>query len=246
MQKYKMTIEYDGTNMFGFQKQGNLPTIQFCIENAIYKMTGENVKIVAAGRTDAGVHATCQVIDFDIKKNLKNRELLFGLNYHLKGENITVVNIKKAKNDFSARFSAKQRQYKYIITNRISPPAIDRMYTWHISKKLDILKMQTAANNLIGTNDLSSFRSSQCQSNSPIKTIDYIKFRKRKNNKIEFEIHAQSFLHHQVRNIIGTLRDVGISKISVDDFVKILKSKNRKNAGITAPSCGLFLVKVVY
>ena len=254
--RYKITIEYDGLNYCGWQKQKyDKNSIQESIEDAIKSITNEKVEVFGCGRTDAKVHALNMVAHFDLNKDIETYKLISGINYYLKHQyflkhniteqDITILSCEKVSKNFHARFSTKNRYYKYIILNRDSPTAIYRNKCWQIYKKLNFSKMKKCLKFLIGKKDWSSFRDSECQAKSPIKTINQVKLKK-KEDFIIFEISAKSFLHHMIRNIIGTLINVGLNKISINDFEEIIKLKDRTKAGITAPPYGLYFVKADY
>jgi len=249
MARYKIHIEYEGTNLVGWQKQKNGISVQEILENALFKLTGEKKIIQGAGRTDAGVHALNQVAHFDIIKKINTDALRDGLNSHIKKlykrVKISVLKCKKVKKDFNARFDAKERTYLYKILDRRSPPAIQNKKIWHVKKKLDEKLMKKAAKALEGKHDFTSFRSTDCQAKSPIKTINSIKII-RKSSEIEIWIKAKSFLHNQVRVIAGTLMMVGKEKWKTKDVIKALKAKKRGAAGQTAPPWGLFLYSIKY
>ena len=249
--RYKLTIEYEGTNYYGWQKQNNKTTIQGNIEKALYLMFNENIEIFGSGRTDAGVHALNQIAHFDYKE-YPEYKIVSGLNNYLKElskDRIQDIVIKKCEivdNNFESRFGAKIRHYKYLIFNSKVPTAILKNRVWQVRKELNIDYMNLASKILIGEHDFSSFRCSECQALSPVKIIYDCKIFKNYIGLIEFNISANSFLQHMVRNIVGTLKDVGIGKISIDEFEKILKSKDRNRAGATAPAYGLYLDFVEY
>lgn len=247
MNRYKLTIEYDGTNYCGFQKQKEPPlkSIEEVLENVIFKLSQEKVKISACGRTDAGVHALGQVVHFDLKKKFENYQIISALNHFLRDEEIAILNCEKVDENFHARLSTKMRSYRYIIVNRRGSLALDKKRAYHIIKKLDVNLMQKAANILIGKHDFSSFRDSQCQGKSPVKTIKEIKILQ-EEEKIIIEISAKSFLHHMVRNIVGTLIWAGCKKISVSEMKKILQAKDRTKSGPNAPACGLYFLGCEY
>ncbi len=245
MFRYCLTIEYKGTGFCGWQRQPNLPSIQGSLEEAIKKFSSENVKVQAAGRTDAGVHARGQVVHFDLQKKWDSFRISEALNYHLRPLNIVVLKAKSVKSDFNARFSAVKRHYEYIILNRRPPPCLERDLVWHVAKKLDIEKMAEAAKMVEGLHDFTTFRSLECQAKSPIKTIDSFTI-SRKNDHIYFRISAPSFLHHQVRSLVGSLKMVGEGKWTIDDFAMAFAAKDRKACAALAPSCGLYLMKVDY
>ena len=249
MARYKINIEYDGTNLVGWQKQKNGISVQEILENTLFKLTGEKKIIQGAGRTDAGVHALNQVAHFDIIKKIKTDVLRDGLNFHIKNlykkYKISVLECKKVKKNFNARFDAKERTYLYKILDRRSPPTVQNKRVWHVKKKLDDKLMKKAAKVLEGKHDFTTFRSTECQAKSPIKTINSIKII-RKSSKIEIWIKAKSFLHNQVRIIAGTLMLVGKEKWKITDIKRALKAKKRGSAGQTAPAWGLFLYSIKY
>lgn len=245
--RYKLTIEYDGSPYCGFQKQSekHVKSIAEILEKAIFNLTKEEVKISVCGRTDAGVHALGQVIHFDLKKEFNAFKMIAGLNHFLKNELIAVLDCEKLDEKFHARISAKMRKYRYIIINRRGNLTIDRNHAYLVVAKLDVTLMQVAAQFLIGKHDFSSFRDSQCQAKSPIRTIKSIEIWQERE-KIFLEISAKSFLHHMVRNIVGTLILVGKKKIKPDEVKNILEAKNRLKSGPNAPSCGLYFVSCTY
>lgn len=246
MARYKAIIEYDGTNYFGWQRQVGLRTIQQTIEDSLYCLNGELPVIVyGAGRTDAGVHALCQVAHFDLDKEREPFNILQCINSNLKNEEISVISVEKTDDDFHARFCAKQRSYKYVIFNRRAKPALHKNQVWWVIRDLNVSKMHAAAQHLVGRHDFSSFRAKGCQALSPIKTIDEINVY-RKDEYVYVEISALSFLYHQVRNIVGTLYNVGTESWSEDYFVDVFKSKDRSKAGVTAPASGLYFSNVKY
>jgi len=245
--RFKLTIEYDGTNYCGFQKQKNLPikSIEETLENAIFSLTNQRVKIVVCGRTDAGVHALGQVIHFDLDKNFDAFKMTSALNFYLKDEKIAVINSTKVDENFHARLSTKMRFYRYVIINRHSNLTLDKNRAYLVARKLDIKAMQQAANFLVGKHDFSSFRDAECQAKSPIKTIESIIILQ-KDDKIFIDICAKSFLHHMVRNIVGTLIWAGKNQIKPQDIEDILKAKDRSKSGPNAPSCGLYFLESKY
>ena len=244
MYNYKIVVEYDGTNFVGWQQQANGQSIQTALQEALYKLAGKKVTIFGAGRTDAGVHAYGQVASFTINKKIQTDVIRDGLNQHLRPKPISVKNAELVDNDFHARFSAKKRWYEYKIINRRSPLTIDVNRAWCVYKKLNVDKMKSESSFFIGKHDLNAFRSAHCQSKSSTKTIDSIDI-KNKDKQIIFQISAKSFLHSQVRIMVGTLVDIG--KGNIDKSINtIIESKNRKYAGQTAPAAGLYLMNVEY
>lgn len=246
MPRYKITIEYDGTNYAGWQKQISSPNIATEIEKAIFKFSGEEVSVFGSGRTDAGVHATGQVAHFDLKQvRFTPEKIVLATNYYLKNKQIVILDASIAEDDFHARFSAKKRTYIYRILNRKAPSVIHQNRVFHVPENLDISEMQKAADLLIGQHDFTSFRASQCQAQSAIKTIDNIII-KRDGDEVILTISARSFLHHMVRNIVGSLRLVGNGRMSFDKFSEGFEACNRSLMGPTAPASGLYLVKIDY
>ena len=244
MFNFKIIIEYDGTDYVGWQRQDNGISIQGSIEKSIFKLTGEQVSIFGAGRTDAGVHALGQVAHFSLKKEFKVDNIRDGLNQYLRPQPIAILEAVIVNENFHARFSAIKRTYKYIITNRRPPLTINKNKSWGVFKKLDIIKMKFEAKYFIGKNNLGAFRSVHCQSKSALKTIDDITIIN-KNDDIIITVSAKSFLHSQVRIMVGTLIEVGKGKIK-KSIKNIIEDKKRSQAGITAPACGLYLVKIEY
>ena len=244
MNNYKLTIEYDGSNFVGWQQQKNGNSIQSAIQKAILELSGERVIVNGAGRTDAGVHAYGQVASFSIKKKIDTDVIRDGLNQHLRPRLISIQKAEEVDDEFHARFSAKKRWYKYKIINRRAPLTIDVNHAWCVFKKLDITKMKNESSFFIGQHDLNAFRSVYCQSKSSIKTIENIKITQEDENII-IEIGARSFLHSQVRIMVGTLVD--IAKGNINKSIKeIINNKKREEAGQTAPPRGLYLLKVEY
>ena len=249
MPRYKLTVEYLGTNFSGWQKQKNSYSVQEAIELASKKLFQEKINLVVAGRTDAGVHAEGQVAHFDLTKDFCSRKILLGINFHLMslkfGQDISIKKIVKVNSKFSARFSAKKKFYQYLILNSTCRSPILSKNSWWVRNKLDFESMVKASKCLVGSHDFSSFRSKGCQSKSPLRTIESIKVYKEKNI-IKFNFIAKSFLYNQVRIIVGTLKDVGAGLYSREDVINILYKKNRKYAGCTAPPQGLTLKRVSY
>ena len=244
MPKYKITIEYDGSNYAGWQRQDNGISIQESIEKAIIQLTGEKIIIFGAGRTDAGVHALGQVAHFDLKKIFNTDNIRDGLNQYLRPQPISVLKAEEVDDDFHSRFSAKSRTYQYNISNRRAPLTIDKNKSWAVFKKLDVNKMEFEAKHFLGNHNLDAFRSAHCQSKSAIKTIDSILIIK-KNENISIRVSAKSFLHSQVRIMVGTLVEIGKGKI-IKSIKRIIEEEKRSQAGITAPACGLYLIAVEY
>lgn len=247
LSRFKITIEYDGTNLLGWQKQLDGPSVQESIEKAIFTFSHQEVEVYGSGRTDAGVHALGQVAHFDLETEMNEYKLREAINALLRQMkvNIAVLEVEKTHNDFNARFDAIKRSYIYRILNRCAPSPLNANRVWHVGQSLNIDKMFEASKHLLGEHDFTSFRATACQAKSPIKTIDKIEITK-KGDEIEFYFEARSFLHHQVRNMVGTLKEVGEGKIPSEDIKKILEEKDRAKAGATAPACGLYLYKIWY
>ena len=247
MPRYKLTIEYDGSDYVGWQRQANGPSIQEAIEDAVFALSGERTEVAGSGRTDAGVHALGQVAHVDIDNDRLNADKVrMGLNFHLKRAPISILDcIVITDLEFHARFSARRRSYLYRILNRASPPALDRGRVWFIPRDIDAEKMHAAAQGLLGNHDFTSFRSSHCQADSPVKTLDRLDV-SRAGDEVHVRAEARSFLHHQVRNFVGSLALVGEGKWSPEDLVTALEAHDRSAAGPTAPAEGLYLVSVGY
>lgn len=245
MPRYKLTIEYDGTPFVGWQRQENGPSIQAALEQAVLALSGERVTVQGAGRTDAGVHALGQVAHFDLAKEKPAETVRSALNFHLKPDPVAVVEAEIAPADFNARFSATGRRYRYLILNRRAPPAYDRGHVWHVPMPLDTDAMAEAASVLRGRHDFNSFRSTACQAPSPIKTLDLFEVT-RTGNEIRIDVGSRSFLHNQVRILVGTLQLVGRGQWSRRDVEEALAARDRTRAGPTAPPQGLCLMEVRY
>ncbi len=245
MSNLKLIIEYDGSAYHGWQRQANQPTIQEAIETALSRMTREAVCVIGSGRTDAGVHALGQVANFHTQANISPRAIRAGLN-SLLPHDIVIKSCESVAEDFHARFQATKKTYCYRILNRPLPAAVGRQYAWFIKKKLDLTAMQESAAVLVGTHDFKSFEAVGSPRADTIRTVSAARLRDAGNGYLVFEISADGFLRHMVRNIVGTLVDVGRGRISTDDFRKILSARDRSLAGATAPPHGLFLVRVFY
>ncbi len=282
--RYKITIEYDGTSLLGWQEQLDGPSVQDYLQKALncftpvndtdtcslnnkekseedfpiqelYEEVGtgrrlqktDKIIVSGAGRTDAGVHATAQVAHFDLKEDLVDWKLREAINARLREMEapVSVIAVEKVGNDFHARFSARGRGYLYRILNRRAPAVLEKNRVWWVPVPLDVEKMREGAGYLIGHHDFSSFRAAACQAKSPVKTLDRLDIEVR-GEEIHFIVEARSFLHHQVRNMVGTLKMVGDGHLHPEDVKRILEAKNRAAAGVNAPACGLYLTKVVY
>ena len=244
MRNIKLIIEYEGTNYAGWQEQKGLPTIQGTIQDKIKIITGEDVRLTASGRTDAGVHALGQTANFFSDTKIDAFPLQMGLN-SLLPQDIVVKDVQDADEGFNARMSAKSKTYRYLILNRPYPSAIYRNISWFIPHRLDIDLMKRGAEFLIGEKDFSSFRASACEASHAIREIISINIEK-EDDFIPIEIKGTAFLMHMIRIIVGTLTLLGRGKISIDDFKSIIDAKDRTKAGMTAPSHGLFLKEVEY
>ena len=211
MPRYKLTLEYDGTPFSGWQRQSERPSVQQALEEAIFGFSGETVTTQAAGRTDAGVHALGQVAHFDLAKSWDPFRVREALNYHLRPAPVAVIAAEAVDDAFQARFSAKARHYEYRILNRRAPPVIERNHVWHVPMELDAEAMNEAAGSILGLHDFTTFRSAECQAKSPLRTLDVFSVR-RENEHILVTASARSFLHHQVRSMVGSLKLVGEGK----------------------------------
>ncbi len=243
--RYKLTVEYDGTPFVGWQKQEGCLSVQSVLEKAVSIAVREPVDVQGSGRTDAGVHAVGQVAHFDCATEQNVYKLRESLNALVRPHPISIKSVEPVSDDFHARFSARQREYLYKIQNTRFPPALDHQRVWWFVHPLDEVKMQQAADLLIGKHDLSTFRASQCQAKSPVKTIDELTV-SREGDFVLIRIKARSFLYHQVRNIAGSLAYVGCGKWTVDDFKHAFQACDRTKGGETAPASGLYFISVRY
>jgi len=245
MTRYKITIEYDGGPFVGWQMQANGPSVQAALAEAIWAFSGERVEVRGAGRTDAGVHARGQVAHFDLAKDMRPDQIREAINHHLKPAPIAVLDCQPVASDFDARFSATWRAYEYVIINRRAPLTLDAGRAWRVPVALDAEAMHDAARLLTGKHDFTTFRSVQCQARSPVKTLDRLAVA-RASDRITVHASARSFLHHQVRSIVGSLKLVGEGKWSAADLRAALDTRERSACGPVAPACGLYLVGVGY
>jgi tRNA pseudouridine38-40 synthase len=243
--RYKLTLEYDGSGLVGWQRQPIGTSVQAALEEAFARFCGEGVTVHGAGRTDAGVHALAQCAHVDLAREHAPDTIRGALNYHLRPAAISVLLVEPAAADFDARRSAIGRVYRYRILNRRPPPVLDRLRVWHVPPPLDVAAMQDGARHLIGHHDFSTFRDSLCQAKSPVKTLDTLDV-SRVDQEIHIEARARSFLHHQVRNMAGTLKLVGLGQWSPADVATALAARDRRAGGPTAPAEGLYLVEVKY
>ncbi len=245
LQRWALQIEYDGTHFVGWQAQIDGPSIQSTLEASIARLEGRRAPLTCAGRTDSGVHASGQVAHVDLARIITGEKLLAALNYHLKPHPIAVLRAAPVPPGFSARFSAIGRAYRYRILNRPARAALLARQVWHLPRTLDIAAMQRGADHLLGRHDFTSFRAAACQANSPLRTLDRLDV-SRTGEIVEIAAEARSFLHHQVRNMVGTLRLVGEGRIAPEALATILAARNRAAAGPTAPPDGLCLIAVRY
>ena len=245
MTRWRLTIEYDGRPFMGWQRQDHGPSVQQSLEEAIYRMTGELAAVHAAGRTDAGVHALAMAAHVDVEKTLTEHRLREGLNALVRPHPISVTAVEKVPDDWHARFSCVGRKYLYRILNRRAPPALHRGRVWHVPVPLDAEAMAGGAAMLVGRHDFTTFRSVQCQSDSPVKTLDRLDVR-RSGEEIHIKAAARSFLHHQVRSMVGCLALVGRGQWRPDDIRRALEARDRAELGLNAPAEGLYFVEAVY
>jgi len=246
MPRFKLIIEYDGGGFVGWQRQANGPSIQEALEDAVLAFSGETTEVAGAGRTDAGVHALAMTAHIDLASDrFEAKRVRNAINFYLRDHRISVLSAELAPEGFHARFSATRRRYLYRILNRPAPPALEAGRVWFFPRPLDAEKMADAARVLLGKHDFTSFRASHCQAASPEKTLDALEV-SRVGDEIHIRAEARSFLHHQVRNMVGTLGLVGEGKWSAADVEKALAARDRAAAGPTAPAEGLYLVDVGY
>jgi tRNA pseudouridine38-40 synthase len=245
MPRYRLTLEYDGGPFVGWQRQDNGPSVQAALEEAIFALSGERTAAAGAGRTDAGVHALGQVAHFDLRKAFAAEKLRDALNHHLRPAPLAVLDAVEAAPDFHARFSATARHYRYRIACRRAPLVLERGRAWHLMRDLDADTMRDAAQALVGHHDFTTFRAAECQAKSPEKTLDRLDVR-RVEHEVHIEARARSFLHHQVRSMVGSLKLVGEGKWTVRDLAAALAARDRSACGEVAPPDGLYLVRVDY
>ena len=245
MPRYKLTIEYDGTPFVGWQVQDNGPSVQGVLTEAIAAFTGERVTVAGAGRTDAGVHALGQVAHIDLAKDWGGDTVRDAINFHLRPQPIAVLAAEQAAENFDARFAATERRYLYRIVNRRADLALDQNRAWRVPRPLDGDAMHAAAQKLVGRHDFTTFRAAECQAKSPVKTLDRLDV-KRDGDEVRISATARSFLHHQVRSMVGSLVHVGEGKWSAEDLAAALAARDRSRCGQVAPPQGLYLVRVEY
>lgn len=245
MPRYRITIEYDGTPFVGWQIQTEGRSIQSCLTEAICRFSGECVLVGGAGRTDAGVHAMGQVAHFDLDRTWPAEKVRDAVNFHLKPDPIALVDCAIVPDNFDARFSAAGRHYLYRLLTRRGRPVLDRDRVWWVPRPLDAEAMASAATHLIGRHDFTTFRAAGCQARSPVKTLDRLDVT-RCGDEIRIEASARSFLHHQVRSLVGSLKHVGEGRWTAADLRDALEARDRTRCGVVAPATGLYLVRVDY
>jgi len=245
MTRFALTLEFDGSPFMGLQRQPHGPTVQQSIEDAVHAITGERVTMHAAGRTDAGVHALAMRAHLDIAKPITPFRLMEALNATLRPDPIAVLACVIVPDDWHARFSCTGRSYLYRIANRRAPLTLDRSHVWQVNKPLDVAAMQEAAQTLVGLHDFTTFRSAHCQSASPVKTLDRLDVR-REGDAVLIEAAARSFLHHQVRSMVGCLTLVGLGRWRIGQIAEALAARDRTALGLNAPPDGLYFVAARY
>jgi tRNA pseudouridine38-40 synthase len=245
MPRYKLTIEYCGAGLVGWQRQAKGLSVQEALETAIHGFCGAAVTVFGAGRTDAGVHALAQIAHVDLPREAAPEVIRSAVNHHLRPHRISVIAVEPVSHEFNARHSATARHYLYRILNRRAPPALDHGRVWHVAAPLDLAAMREGARHLVGRHDFSTFRDSLCQAKSPVKTLDALDL-SAEGDEIHIAARARSFLHHQVRNMVGTLKLVGLGRWQPEDVAAALAARDRRAGGPTAPASGLTLVLVRY
>ena len=245
MPRYKLTIEYDGTAYFGWQVQDHAITVQGELMKAVEAFSGERASVNGAGRTDTGVHATGQVAHLDLAKEWETDVVRDAINATLRPNLIAVISAERVTDDFEARYGAIKRHYLYRLIARRADLALERDRVWRVPRPLNVEEMHEAAQRLVGKHDFTTFRATECQAKSPVKTLDQLNV-SRAGNEIHVTASARSFLHHQVRSMVGTLVQVGDGKMTADDLARVLAACDRTQCGPVAPSCGLYLVGVDY
>jgi tRNA pseudouridine38-40 synthase len=246
MYRYQILIEYVGTSYVGWQIQKKGKSVQKTIQSILSKLLKQKIILYSAGRTDGQVHAKGQSAHFDIENKIQNiNKMVKSLNFFLNPKKISIINIIKRNKNFHARYSAKERIYKYFIINRLATSVIENERVWHIRKKLDIKLLKEGAKKLVGTHDFSTMRATNCYAKSPIKKINKITI-KNVDRKIEIEFRSKSFLRNQVRSMVGCLKYLAENRWDIKKFENVLKSKKRNNCAPPAPACGLYLEKIIY
>lgn len=245
MTRWRLTVEFDGGPFMGWQRQDHGPSVQQAIEEAIQQMTGEDVRLHCAGRTDAGVHGLAMTAHVDIDRPMTDFRLREAINALVRPAPVAILEAAEAPDDFHARFSCVGRRYLYRILNRRAPPALDKGRVWHLGKPIDVEAMAEGAAHLVGHHDFTTFRSVHCQSDSPLKTLDRLTV-ERVGDEIHLRAAARSFLHHQVRSMTGCLALVGLGRWRPNDIATALAAKDRNALGLNAPPHGLYFVEAVY
>jgi len=243
--RFALTLEFDGTPFFGLQRQADGPSVQQAVEEAAFRVTGEEVRLHSAGRTDTGVHALAMRSHLDIAKDIEPFRLMEALNAHLRPDPIAVTACEVVPDDWHARFSCIGRAYVYRIANRRAPLTLDRDRAWQLGTPLDHEAMHRAAQALVGLHDFTTFRSAHCQADSPVKTLDRLAV-ERAGEEVRIHAEARSFLHHQVRSMVGCLALVGMGRWREEQVAEALEARDRQELGLNAPSCGLYFVRAVY
>lgn len=249
MTRFALTLEYDGSPFMGLQRQAHGPSVQQAVENAVMAITGEDVRMHAAGRTDAGVHAFAMRAHVDIAKAIDTFRLMEGVNAKLRPDPVAVTACEAVPDDWHARFSCIGRAYVYRIVNRRAPLTLDAGRAWQVPQPLDALAMDQAAQVLVGRHDFTTFRSAHCQAQSPVKTLDRLEVRRTHapdSQEIHIYAEARSFLHHQVRSMVGCLAMVGMGRWSREDMQAALETRDRQALGLNAPPDGLYFVRARY
>lgn len=245
MTRFALTLEFDGSPFMGLQRQPQGPTVQAAVEAAVHAVTGERVTLHAAGRTDAGVHALAMRAHVDVAKKIAPFRLMEALNALLRPAPVAVLACEEKPEDWHARFSCTGREYLYRIANRRAPLTLEKERAWHVTQPLDAEAMHRAAQALVGSHDFTTFRSAHCQSASPVKTLDRLDVR-REGEHVLIEAAARSFLHHQVRSMVGCLALVGMGRWREEQIAEALAARDRTELGLNAPSEGLYFVKAIY
>ena len=245
MNRYKCLVEYDGTSFVGWQRQLNGYSVQEAIEESLESIFKKKIRIFGSSRTDAGVHAKGQVMHFDAVTTIDEKKITHALNHYLQKKNISIINTQIKDNDFDSRRNAKMRTYEYLILNRNSPPAIMKNKAWHVSNYLNFENMKRGVNFFLGIHDFTTFRSSSCEANSPIRKIENSEIHKDKE-QIIISFKSRSFLQYQVRSMVGALKLIGEEKWTIKDLQLATKALDRSKCAKLAPPCGLYLVKVEY
>ena len=245
MTRFAFTIEFDGTPFAGLQRQKDAPTVQQAIEDALFRITGETALLFSAGRTDAGVHALAMRSHADIDKDMTPFRLMEALNAHLRPDPVAVTACEIVPEDWHARFSCTGRAYEYRIANRRAPLTLEKDRAWQVAPQLDAEAMHRSAQALVGAHDFTTFRSAHCQADSPVRSIDRISVR-REGSHVITEVEARSFLHHQVRSIVGCLALVGMGRWREEQVALALEARDRQELGLNAPAHGLYFVRATY